>query len=200
MSPPQGPNCRAGECGIAPWPRPAFPTSFGSSSWEWGKQGRRSDAGGLIRLFVMKQSEELLRQLCAGSGAGSMLTPSAPVLKGLCGPRSLDTPRPAPALPAHAQGKDREFGPRQTPNAELPAADLRTYTVHIPIEPSVPVDTQSVAGRDRPARLGSAPHGHAPVMAGTGLQRCFQHIPVWGCRRQQHPLPGLALALCLSLS
>lgn len=130
MSPHRDPSCRAVEHRISPWPWPASQTPSGSNSWERRKQGRRSDAGGLIHLFVVKRSEETLRQLCAGSGAGSVLTPSAPLLKGLCSPRSPDTPGQSRPPPAPAQGGDAEFAPRQSPIAELPAAGQRLKHTH----------------------------------------------------------------------
>lgn len=116
---------------------------------------------------------------------------------------SVQPPQPrhnvaSPGLPPltlrAGMGSSDPGKPRMQSCLRLGQRFKHTHGIYTPMQPSVPVDTHSVAGRDR---LAQHPTVTPPVMAGRGLQRCFQHIPVWGCRRQQHPLPGLALALCV---
>lgn len=79
-----------------------YPTAFGVEAWGWGLMPRgnhfcgagkpRGDGCRRLQhfLFDRKQTEELPRACERGSGAGSMLTPSAPVLER---PRSPHNPQ-----------------------------------------------------------------------------------------------------------
>lgn len=159
-----------------------------------GKTGTRERCRGFNPFICHEAIGGGAPELCAGSGAGSVLTPSAPVLKGLCSPRSLDTPGQPRPLPAHAQGGDGELAPRRCPNAELPAAGQRFKHTHgiYPDRASVP-GAHSAAGRDRLARPGSAPHGHTLVMAGRGCRATSNTSQFGDAGRRSIPFQGLHL-------